>query len=118
MTVEEFQEYYGMSPETAEDLLEALARIVNAEVREAIEHADYYMNPLDYCDADQLKETYGDDCLEKWDEDDGYSKLYDFKKQNTAMYTFQRLISNASRHGGYGSACAACKLMNIEGWKE
>lgn len=118
MTREEFEEYFGLTPEKCKELMEALAKIVNEEVREAIAHADYYMNPLDYCDKDDLKETYGEDCLEKEDEDDdGYTKLYDFKKNGTAAYAFQRLISIKTTHAGYGSATAACKLMELEGWR-
>lgn len=119
MTKEEFEEYFGLTPEKCKELMEALAKIVNEEVREAIAHADYYMNPLDYCDEDDLKETYGEKCLEKEDEDDdGYVGLYDFKRRgSSAAYAFQRFVSNRTSHAGYGSATAACKLMELEGWR-
>lgn len=121
MTAEEFEIYYGMKPERAKELMFSLARFIDAEVKETIEHADYYMNPLDYVDEDALKAKYGADCLEKYsDEDDGYSRLYDYKKDNSPESVFMNFISRLTLHGGYGSACAACELMGIreDGWTE
>lgn len=118
MTSTEFENQFGLSPEICKVLMEKLAEIVDEEVKEAIAHADYYMNPTGYVDEDDLKERYGEDCLMKSNEDDdGYTELYDFKRQNTAAYTFQRFISSRTYYGGYTSAMKACELMGI-GWRD
>lgn len=112
MTEMKFKEYYGMTPAKAKELMEELKHIVNREVEMVISHADFYMNPLDYCDKETLEEDYGP--LEKGDDDDGYTCLYDFGKQHSAVSTFMDFISLHTRHGGHTSAIEACDLMDLE----
>lgn len=107
MSREEFIMYYGMAPERAKQILEELRHIVNAEVHEAIVHADFYINP----------EAYGyEGELEKEDtDDDGYTCLYDFgNRSGGAVKAFMQLISFHTNHGGHTSAIRACELMGIE----
>lgn len=111
MTREEFIEYFGLTPEKAKELMVLLRQIVNREVETVIAHADFYMNPLDYCDKDYLEERYG--TLEKDDDEDGYTQLYDFGKEHSVVETFMKFISLHTRHGGYTSAIEACNLMNL-----
>ena len=73
------------------------------------------MNPLDYCDKDYLEDNYGP--LEKDDDDDGYTCLYDYGKQHGAVEAFRDLISCHTTHGGHTSAMEACKLMGLE-WEK
>ena len=118
MTKEQFQEYFGLSAEKCAELMNRLAAIIDTEVEEVIKHADFYMNPLDYTDEKYLKEEYGEDCLEKEDEDDdGYIALYSFRRSHSAADTFQRFISYRTHYGGYTSALQACDLMGIKGWR-
>ena len=114
MTEEEFIKDFGITPNKAKELIERLREIVNQEVHEVIEHADYYMNPTQYCDEDWLKERYGDDVLEKDEDSDGYPNLYDFGEQNSAVMTFMHFISWHTSHGGHTSAIRACDLMDLE----
>ena len=101
------------------ELMERVAQIINGEVQEVIEHADYYMNPTDYCDEEYLKEEFGEDALEKDEDADGYPNLYDYRKGHSAVMLFKDLISCRTYFGGHTSAIEACKLMDIgEGWRE
>ena len=118
MTAEEFESYYGMKPEKAKELMEELANIVNREVREAIEHADYYTDPTAYCDAEYLIEEYGEYALEKDEDSDGYPNLYDYRKKKSAESAFMDFISLHTFHGGHTSAIEACRLMGTEGWRD
>lgn len=89
--------------------------MINAEVREVIAHADFYINPLDYCDEEYLKHHMGEDVLEKDSEDDdGYINLYEYGRQHSAVSTFMKLISWHTTHGGHTSAIRACDLMGLE----
>lgn len=117
MTREEFQNQFGLSPEKCKELMETVANLVTYEVQEAIAHADFYINPLDYCDKKTLKELYGEDCFDKDEDEDGYIGLYDFKVSNTAARTFQNLISNHTYYGGYTSAIEAIDLMDLH-WRD
>jgi len=114
MTEEEFVKDFGITPKKAKELIIRLREIVNQEVHEVIEHADYYMNPTQYSDEDWLKERYGDDVLEKDEDSDGYPNLYDFGKQNSAVKTFMDFISYHTSYGGHTSAIRACDLMDLE----
>ena len=115
----EFCDQFGITPDKCAELMNRLAAIVDTEVEEVIKHADFYMNPLDYCNEEQLKEEFGEDWDEKEDEDDdGYINLYSFKKSHSAADTFQRFISYRTRYGGYTSALDACDLMGIKGWRD
>lgn len=115
MTEQEFIKCFGLKPNKAKELMERLREIVNREVEEVITHADYYANPTDYCDEEYLKEQYGEDVLEKEDEDaDGYTKLYEFGRQHSAVKTFMDFISWHTYYGGHTSAIRACDLMNLE----
>lgn len=117
MTTSEFEKQFGLKPEKAKELMELLVRIVNREVKNTIEHADFYMNPMDYCEEEHLKEWNGEDCFDKDDDSDGYPNLYDFKRQNSAEKVFMEFISLHTRYGGHTSAIEACELMEMEGWK-
>lgn len=111
---EMFEDHFGMSPEKARQILESLRRIVNSEVHNVIENADFYIDPLGYADQDSLEERYGK--LEKDDDADGYACLYDYGKQNSAISAFMDIISSHTYYGGYTSATEACNLMGLE-WK-
>lgn len=114
MTEQEFINDFGITPGKAKELMERLCQIVNAEVKEVIRHADYYINPFDYCEAEDLEEIYGEDALEKDDDDDGYTNLYEFGHQHSAVSTFMDFISFHTKHGGHTSAINACDLMGLE----
>ena len=115
MTEEEFIKDFGITPGKAKELMERLRQIVNYEVEQVIKHADYYIDPVPYCGEEWLKENIGDDVLEKDDEDDdGYTKLYEFGRQHSAVSTFMDFISLHTRYGDHGSAIRACDLMGIE----
>lgn len=119
MTREEFTEKFGMTPEKCREIMETVARIINWEAAEIIEHADYYMDPTSYVDEDDLKEEYGPDALEKDDDADGYPNLYDFRKGNSPEKLFMDLISLHTHYGGHTTAIEACKLMGKwERWHE
>ena len=103
--MQKFERQFGITPAKAKYLMERLADIVNQEVHEVIAHADFYMDP----------ENYGVAAPEKEDEDDdGFTGLYDFRKQNSAVKTFRDFISRNTLHGGHTSAIEACRLMGIE----
>lgn len=112
MSREEFMLYFGITPEKAKELMILLRQIVNREVEMVISHADYYMNPTDYCDKEWLEEKYG--TLEKDDDADGYTQLYEFGEEHSAVSTFMDFISFHTRHGGHTSAIEACNLMDLE----
>ena len=115
MTEEEFIKDFGITPGMAKELMERLRILINVEVRNAIAHADYYINPTDYCDAEWLKERYGEDVLEKDDDDDdGYVDLYEYGREHGAVETFMDFISWHTSYGGHPSAIRACDLMGIE----
>ena len=115
MTREEFEKHFGLSPEKCKELMERVKEIINNEVHEVIAHADFYMDPVNYCGEDYLKERYGDDVLDKDNEDDdGYIKLYEYGRQHSAVSTFMNLISWHTTHGGHTSAIRACDLMGLE----
>ena len=119
MTAEVFERQFGIKPEKAKELMERLQEIVTKEVREVIENADFYMNPMDYyCDEDSVREEYGDDVFEKNGCSDGYPNLYDYKKQTSAEKCFMDFISYHTRYGGHSSAIDACRFMGIGGWRE
>lgn len=118
MTNEEFKKWYGMSPERCKRLMIDVADMITSECREVIAHADYYKNPLDYLDADQLEKMYGAGCLEKDDEDDdGFVKIFNVRAKATAEWMFKRLISLHTTHGGHTDAVEACRLMGLN-WRE
>lgn len=117
MTEEEFASRYGMSSQRCREIMEGVRQLVNRQVKEVIEHADFYIDPTSYCDEDDLKEWNGEDCLEKDEDDDGYPNLYEFGRQNSAESVFMDLISVHTRYGGHGSACEACSLMGIK-WRD
>lgn len=109
MSEEEFIQYYGMTPKRAREILEEVRHLINAEVHETIDHADYYIHPEAY--------GYGIEDgvdLEKDDDADGYSCLYDYGERNSAVKTFMRIISFHTTHGGHTSAIRACELMELE----
>ena len=112
MTEEEFVNKFGIKPERCKQIMESIRQLVNSEVREAIEHSDYYINPTDYCSEEFLEEHYGK--LEKDDDSDGYKMLYDFGKEHSAVETFMDVISLHTRYGGHCSAISACSLMGLE----
>lgn len=118
MTKEEFIQYFDITPDKAKELMELLADIVNSEVQEVIAHADYYINPTDYCDEEFLKQEYGLDVLDKDEDATGYSGLYDFRKHTSAEKCFMDFISYHTKHGGHTSAIRACELMGITGWRD
>lgn len=113
MTREKFIDYFGMTPEKAKYILTKFRQMVNAEVHNAIEHADYYINPENYgVDADLHGMPF-----EKDEDSDGYTCLYEYGVHHSAEYVFMRLISGNTRHGGHTSAIRACELMGID-WEE
>ena len=115
----EFAEKFGMSPDKCKELMERVAEIINGEVQEVIEHADYYIDPLAYCSKKQLIEEFGEDALEKDEDADGYPNLYDYRKSHSAVMLFMDLISSHTHYGGHTSAIEACELMDIgEGWRK
>ena len=115
----EFTERFGISPQKCKEVMEQVANIINSEVQEVIEHADYYIDPLAYCSKEHLEEEFGEDALEKDDDADGYPNLYDYRKSHSAEMLFKHLISWHTHYGGHTTAIEACKLMDIgEGWRE
>jgi len=119
MTREEFIDQFGITPEKCKEIMERVSEIITGEAQEVIEHADYYIDPLAYCDKKTLIEEYGEDALEKDEDLDGYPNLYDYRKQNSAVHLFKTLISYRTHYGGHTSAMDACELMGIgKGWKE
>ena len=115
----EFTECFGITPQRCKEVMERVAYIINSEVQEVIEHADYYIDPLAYCSKENLEEEFGKDALEKGDDADGYSNLYDYRKSHSAEMLFMDLISWDTHYGGHTSAIEACKIMDIgEGWRE
>ena len=114
MTEEQFEEYFGIKPVRAKQILQRFRQMVNEEVHAVIAHADFYIDPEPYCDRDYLEEQMGQP-LEKADaDDDGYTCLYEYGRGNGAVKTFMELISCHTRHGGHTSAIEACKLMDLE----
>lgn len=88
MTREEFIDYFGMTPEKAKYILTKFRQMVNAEAHDVIEHADAYINPEDYeVDSDIYEKP-----LEKDDDSNGYTRLYEYGVQHSAEYVFMRLI--------------------------
>lgn len=119
MTRHDFIEKFGITPEKCKEIMVRFTEIVNAEAEEIIEHADYYIDPTSYCDEEYLKEEYGEDALDKYDDSDGYPNLYDYKKMNSPESLFKELISYHTSYGGMGTAMAACSLIGLgEGWNE
>lgn len=115
MTVNEFVKDFGITPAKAKDLMERLRQIVNYEVKQVIKQADYYIDPVPYADEEWLKKHFGSDVLEKDNEyDDGYTKLYEFGRRNSAVSVFMNFISWHTAHGGHTDAIRACELMGIE----
>lgn len=110
MTREEFIEYFGMTPEKAKYILTKFRQMVNAEVYEVIEHADFYMDPENY----GVDEDIHGMPLEKDEDSDGYTCLYEYGVQHSAEYVFMRLISGDTRYGGHTSAIRACELMGLD----
>ena len=114
MSEEEFIKDFGLSPDRCRDLMERVRQIINTEVHEVIAHADYYVDPVNYCGEEFLKEQYGEDVFEKDNEDDdGYTKLYEYGRQSGAVSLFMSLISWHTTHGGHTSAIRACDLMDL-----
>lgn len=114
MTEEQFEQYFGMKPERAKQILQRFRQMVNAEVHETIAHADYYMDPTNYCEKEWLEERIGQPLEKENDDDDGYTCLYEYGRDNGAVKTFMDLISCHTTHGGHTSAMAACNLMGLE----
>ena len=106
MTDEVFRLQFGLPPEKAKRLMQRVVEIVNREVHNVIENANYYIEPREY--------GYGGE-LYKDDEDaDGYTCLYDYEEQESPESRFMELISYDTFFGGHGSACEACKFLGIE----
>lgn len=106
-------EHFGMTAEAIRRVMKNHKREVNKEAREVIENLDFYKNPLDYVDADQLPEGWD----EKYDEADGYPELYNYAKDlfgNDGAKVFKDLISWGTPYGGMGSACEALQLIRNE----
>lgn len=113
MTREEFIELFGITPEKAKEILEQVRKMINKQVHETIEHADYYMDPFAYSSKEYLEHHLG--CkIEKDEEDDGYTCLYEYGREHGAVETFMNLISLHTTHGGHTSAIRACELMGLE----
>ena len=113
MTEEEFVKCFGLSSERAKEILERFRKLVNQYVHETIEHADYYIDPFNYCDKEYLE--YHLECeIEKDEDDDGYACLYEYGREHSAVETFMNLISWHTSYGGHTSAIRACDLMGLE----
>ena len=113
MTEEEFVKCFGLSSEKAKQILERFRELVNQYVHETIEHADYYIDPFNYCDKDYLEHHLGVP-IEKPEDDDGYTCLFEYGREHGAVETFMDLISCHTTHGGHTSAIRACELMGLE----
>lgn len=113
MTREEFIEFFGITPEKAKEILEQVRKMINNQVHETIEQADYYMDPFNYSSKEYLEHHLG--CkIEKGEDDDGYTCLYEYGREHGAVETFMNLISLHTTHGGHTSAIRACELMGLE----
>lgn len=102
-------ERFGMTAEAIARVMKNHRRIVNSEAREVIEHLDYYMNPTNYVDAEQLPEGWDDN-----GEADGYPELYTYAADlfgEDGARVFKALISWGTAHGGMGSALEALRLI-------
>jgi len=118
MTESEFVEKFGLSPKLAGEIMDAVDAIVTSEAQTIIEHCDFYMNPTDYCDEEQLIDEYGEDAFEKDDDADGYPNLYDYRKSHSATEVFKRLFSYRTKYAGHTTAIEAINLIDTRGWRE
>lgn len=113
MTEEEFVKCFGLSSETAKEILERFRELVNQYVHETIKQADYYIDPFYYCDKEYLEHHL--ECeIEKDEDDDGYACLFEYGREHSAVETFMDLISWHTSYGGHTSAIRACDLMGLE----
>lgn len=103
-------ERFGMTREAIARVLHNHTCIVTDECREIIKHADYYINPTDYCDGEYLTNLFPF-WENKDDDDDGYPLLHEYGKESQAT-VFKGLISRGTRYGGMGSACEAVNMVD------
>lgn len=102
---------FGMTAEAMRRVMKNHKSIVNAEVHKTIWNADYYMNPTDYIDADDLPDGWD----EKDEDDDGYSNLYNYAEDlfgEDGTKVFKSLISWGTKYGGMGSAVEALVMLD------
>ena len=105
---------FGMTADAIMRVMRTHKRIVNSEVHETVRHADFYINPTDYCDPTDLPLR---DWEEKDDDDDGYPNLYLYADDlfgEDGTKVFKDLISRGTLHGGMGSALEAMALIDAE----
>ena len=105
LTEEQFVKQFGMTPEKARSIMLHIKHLVNAEVKNAIANANYYIDPKNYGYDGPLGKSDIDD--------DGYTMLYECGEENSAEEIFMSVISIDTNYGGHTSAVEACNTMKI-----